>query len=517
MTAEPQAPALETQDAIALTRNLDAVNRLTRRRFPQGYRPHHKQRCAHALGKLPGVDILVLNCGRRSGKSEFATAEAIDRMLADYGDKRNGRGRWDHYNPQRWHPFGKSPDPFLHYAVIAPTYTLLDPLKRKFQRLLGMAERGGLIVSQTSHEWWLIGGLRMDWRTGDRPDMLVADAYDGVILDEFARMKGDVWEDHLQPALADSGGWAMILSTPLSKASAFYRVWALGDPAAADDIRESTGDDIQVLDSVKCISWTTMDNTANPRIRQWALDAKLRMPGPMWRRNFQASWVAFHGQILTMLSESQHRKVLDPYEIRRIFAGMDYGWRNPGCFTVWCEDHLGNPHELESVVARHKVTDGDDAWRARRFGADVTRHGGYATWTNVAWNLLDKWSQWCQFATHNWSAVPVYLPADSPETKVAFEARGFNVEPAFQDRMDGLDWFKLRAHNEEMTIATPSVYRSFESLVHPENAHGRDAELWDKKKSDDHAFDASRYACSEFIRSSDRGQDPGLAFSLFER
>lgn len=501
---------LDPIDAQKLVQKVEAVSRLANRRYPFGYRPHHKQRCAHALSKLPGVDVVVLNCGRRSGKSEFAAASFIDNALDDYRNKRGGKGRWEGLGLRRWKPSGKSPDPFLHYACIAPTYTLLDPLKRKFQRMMGLAERGGLIVHQTSHEWWLIGGIRIDWRTGDRPDMLVADAYDGVLLDEFARTKPEVWEDHLQPALADSGGWATILSTPLSKASAFYRVWALGDPVAAAEIAESTGDEIKVLQSVKCVSWTTMDNTANPRIQRWALEAKERMPLPMWKRNFTASWVAFHGQVFQDLDERRHIERVDPYSIRRIFAGVDFGWRNPGCFSVWCEDHDGILHELESVLARHTPTDGDDAWRGRKFG-NVT------TWTNIAWSLLQKWSQWCQYSTHNWSGVPVYLPPDNPQAVKEFEARGFNVSRAYTHRLDGLEFFKVRFHNDEATIHTPAVWRSFESLVHPDNAVGREAELWDKVRSDDHAFDASRYACTEQILASDRGQDAVIPFSVYQR
>jgi hypothetical protein len=501
---------VDPEDAAKLTLELGAVNRLATRRFPLGYRGHHHQRCAHRLSKLPGVDVIVLNCGRRSGKSEFAGANFIDMSLDDYEAKRRGRGRWHGHTPQRWKPAGKSPDPFLHYACVAPTYTLLDPLKRKFQRMLGLVDQGGLITYQTTHEWWLIGGIRIDWRTGDRPDMLVADAYDGVLLDEFARIKADVWEDHLQPALADTGGWAQILSTPLSKASAFYRVWALGDPLAASEIRESTGEDVRVLRNVKCISWTTMDNTMNPRIQKWAVEAKGRMPDAMWRRNFTASWVAFHGQVFTELDDRKHVARIDPYSIRRIFAGMDFGWRNPAVFSVWCEDSDGLVHELESVLAKHRPTDGDDAWRGRRFGNE-------STWTTTAWTLLNKWSQFCQYSTHNWAGVPVYLPHDNPQAVKEFENRGFNVSAAYLDRADGLEWFKIRFHNDEITIATPAVWRSFESLIHPENAFGREAELWDKAKSDDHGFDAARYACSEQIMASDRGHNAPIPFSVYQR
>jgi hypothetical protein len=339
----------------------------------------------------------------------------------------------------------------------------LDPLKRKFKRMLGMAQSGGMIVRCPQHgDWWLIGGIRLDWRTGDNPENLVADAYDGVLLDEFARLKGDVWEDHLQPALAE-------------------------------DIRESTGERIEVSDRVRCVYWTTMDNTANPRLRRWALEAKGRMPAPMWKRNFLASWVAFKGQVFVELDEPTHRRKWDPSRLRRVTAGLDFGWTSPAVFSVWGEDYDGGLHELESISAKHFPIDTEAGWLNRR--SRVAQ-----CWTAVAFRALEHWGRFCTWAT-DWSDVPIFFPHDSPGSVDQFARRGFKCEDAYLDRLDGLEFFQRRIHqgSRYLTIATPAVWRSFESLVHPENATGRNAELWDKKKSDDHAFDASRYACSERV------------------
>jgi hypothetical protein len=360
--------------------------------------------------------------------------------------------------------------------------------------MLGMAQSGGMIVRCPQHgDWWLIGGIRLDWRTGDNPENLVADSYDGVLLDEFARLKGDVWEDHLQPALADSGGWTLVTSTPLSKASAFYRLWATGSAEAAEDIRESTGERIEVSDRVRCVYWTTMDNTANPRLRRWALEAKGRMPAPMWKRNFLASWVAFKGQVFVELDEATHRRKWDPSRLRRVTAGMDFGWSSPAVFSIWGEDYDGGLHELESISAKHFPIDTEQGW--------VNRSNRVAgCWTAVAFKALEHWGRYCTWAT-NWSEVPIFFPHDSPGSVDQFARRGFRCESAYLDRLDRLEFFQRRIHqgSRYLTISTPAVYRSFESLVHPENATGRNAELWCKRLSDDHAFDASGYACSERI------------------
>jgi phage terminase large subunit-like protein len=48
----------------------------------------------------------------------------------------------------------------------------------------------------------------------DNPDSLRGGYWDGVVLDEVAQIKPDVWQEILRPALADRGGWATFIGTP---------------------------------------------------------------------------------------------------------------------------------------------------------------------------------------------------------------------------------------------------------------------------------------------------------------
>lgn len=469
----------------------------------QGYKPHAKQRVAHYLANRADTDVVCINAGRRSGKSEWKAAQHCSRYVRDLWDKRMGRGRWSHPGPQGpWVPRGKSPEPFLHYVLIAPTYSLLDPLKRKFQRMLGLYEHGGWIVHQTGQTWWLLGGIRVDWRSGDRPDRLVAENYDGAGLDEFARLKGAIWEDNLQPALADSGGWATATSTPLGKASAFYRLWSLGDPGAAQEVAESTGERVLLDPHVKCVSWTSMDNTANPRIAEYANRMRARMPAPMWRRNFLASWIAFIGQVFE-LEDSRLRR--DSEIMRRIVgvtAGMDFGFTAPGVLSIWGIDGDGGVHELRSHIARRLERDTDTSW-ASRYSQDRT------SWTSVAYGMLNWAAEALPGLRHGWNSIPLYVPHDDPGMTRSLQLRGFNVVSGYTSpgsRLDGLQWFLAQAMDlpgqaPRLTFRTAAVLRSFQSLVYPDGRVGVEAELWDKAASDDHGFDASRMANSPHIQA----------------
>ena len=48
----------------------------------------------------------------------------------------------------------------------------------------------------------------------DNPDALRGLYYDGVVLDEVAQMKANVWQEVIRPALVDRGGWALFIGTP---------------------------------------------------------------------------------------------------------------------------------------------------------------------------------------------------------------------------------------------------------------------------------------------------------------
>lgn len=436
---------------------------------------------------------VVANCGRRSGKSEAASAWLADSSLGAMADKRRGSGRWEGRPQPQWRPGkGRDSEPFLHTLSVAPTYALLDPNKRKLRRMLGHVDDpgGGLIVHQTDTRWWMAGGWCHDWRTGDRPERLVADAYDGGHLDEYARMKAAVWEEHLQPAFADTGAPCLITSTPLGKANALYRVWALGDPEAARELAEETGEEVRTDPRVACVHWTTMDNTAVPGLIAEALAMRGRMPDPMWRRNFEASWTAFVGQCFPMLSEADHFRRIPLVGLREYAAGMDFGYSEPGVVAVVGRDYDGAWHEVAAHSERQMEMDSDDAWRVRDDSGRPT------VWTVAAYRLLKR------VAGEHWQRVPIYLPHDRPDAHQMFRRRGFLVRAAYQDRHAGLTWFQMAIAAKRFDIASRTVYRSFESLRHPDVRSGQDPELW--LKVDDHAFDAVRYALSESIERGER-------------
>ena len=63
---------------------------------------------------------------------------------------------------------------------------------------------------------------RLAIRGADRPDSLRGDGLDFVVLDEFACMRPEAWEEVLRPALSDRLGRALFIRTPKGRNHFYY-------------------------------------------------------------------------------------------------------------------------------------------------------------------------------------------------------------------------------------------------------------------------------------------------------
>lgn len=70
-------------------------------------------------------------------------------------------------------------------------------------------------------------GARIYVKGADNPDSLRGSYWDGVILDEYAQIKPELWGEIIRPALADREGWAVFIGTPKGQ-NAFFEVYERG-------------------------------------------------------------------------------------------------------------------------------------------------------------------------------------------------------------------------------------------------------------------------------------------------
>lgn len=67
-------------------------------------------------------------------------------------------------------------------------------------------------------------GARIYIIGADRPDGLRGTYWDGVVIDEYAQIKKELWGEVLRPALSDRRGWAVFIGTPKGQ-NQFYDMY----------------------------------------------------------------------------------------------------------------------------------------------------------------------------------------------------------------------------------------------------------------------------------------------------
>lgn len=151
----------------------------------------YKPRYPELHEALSGCRFAVLVAHRRFGKTVLAVNHLIRQALC-------------------------CPLPAAHFGYVAPfrnqaKSVAWDYLKRYSRPLPGLRVN----ESELSVEFTAAGGqARIRIFGADKPDALRGLYFDGIVLDEVAQMKPDVWEETIQPALADRRGSALFIGTP---------------------------------------------------------------------------------------------------------------------------------------------------------------------------------------------------------------------------------------------------------------------------------------------------------------
>ncbi len=121
----------------------------------------------------------------------------------------------------------------------------------------------------------LINGATISLKGADRPETMRGVSLKYLVLDEYADIKPDVWEQILRPALADQKGHTLFIGTPMGR-NHFYELFKYGE----------LGED----DTYKAWHFTSYDN---PTLDPAEIDvAKKSMSSFAFRQEFMASFEA---------------------------------------------------------------------------------------------------------------------------------------------------------------------------------------------------------------------------------
>ena len=126
----------------------------------------------------------------------------------------------------------------------------------------------------------LINGATISLKGADRPETMRGVSLKFLVMDEYADMKPEVWEQILRPALADLKGKAMFIGTPMGR-NHFYDLYQYG----------MKGED----ETFKSFHFTSFDN---PLLDPKEIEAaKKSMSSFSFRQEFMASFEAAGGAL----------------------------------------------------------------------------------------------------------------------------------------------------------------------------------------------------------------------------
>ncbi|MEO0289604.1 MAG: terminase family protein, partial [candidate division WOR-3 bacterium] len=200
-------------------------------------------------------------------------------------------------------------------AIVSPTYQQVkdiywrDPLK-----IPSLIPQEAILKKNDSELFLQLAGTKsyLFLRGSDRVDTLRGLRYDFVVLDEYASMKENVWEEIIQPTLLDSGGGAIFISTPKGY-DKFYKLWLKGQ-----------GED----PNWKSWRFTSYDN---PYLdKEYLKQAKKDMDEDTFGQEILAEFKKYTGLVYKDFDRSVH--VIEPVELQpqwTYYRAVDFGFVNP--------------------------------------------------------------------------------------------------------------------------------------------------------------------------------------------
>lgn len=149
------------------------------------YRPRPWQRTVHSQRKR----FTVCALHRRAGKTELAVMELVDKALK----------------------FNLELGLFAYVAPYLKQAKAIAWLRLKHY----CAKIPGVEINES--ELWVKlpnNGAQIRIFGGDNADAMRGLRLDGVVIDEVAQIKPELWDEVVQPALSDRMGWALFIGTP---------------------------------------------------------------------------------------------------------------------------------------------------------------------------------------------------------------------------------------------------------------------------------------------------------------
>ena len=392
------------------------------------YTPHEKQLQVHSDNHR----FKVLNWGRRTGKSTLAANYVLLAATQVVG----------------------------RYWIVAPTYKQakniywMDIVTNQIPKeLIKKKNEQELIIT-------LINGSIIELKGADNEDSLRGAGIKGLVLDEYAFMKPNVWELILRPMLADSMGWAIFISTP-NGFNHFYDISAMAQESDKKDwwySHATTYDNPHVQDSE--IDEIKADTTEDQFSQEYMAEFR-KMAGLVYK-DFDRKIHVVDGDKLPDLDTATH------------ILGIDFGFTNPTAAVFIAIDYDQNWWIYDEVYKSGMTTEQTHKVLTNKMGKRffTSKIGDSAAVQEIA----------------NLNTLPYSMGIESvKKTKDSISAgiRLINEALKVQEGTGKPKMF-IAEHCKNL------IYE-FETYHYPDQKINRNAPE-DPVKENDHALDALRYA-----------------------
>lgn len=154
-------------------------------------------------------------------------------------------------------------------------------------------------------------------KSADRPETLVGDGIDCLIIEEAAKIRKIVWEQYLRPTLADRQGWALFTTTPEGY-NWIYDLWQRGKSEEFPDWE----------------SWQH-PSTESPYFKDDIEELKKTLTRETYEQEFLAQFTSFSGRVFPY-DRTVHTRKLKYNPSLPTYISCDFGYRTSaaGVFQI---------------------------------------------------------------------------------------------------------------------------------------------------------------------------------------
>lgn len=254
---------------------------------PAVLKPYMRRLRYHPVQRQAWIEdkrFVAIPAGRRSGKTDMAIQRTIRKALQPY--------------PWR-----------ARFGLAAPTR---QQAKNIFWRRLRDSIPPFLVAetSVSDLKVYLLNGSEIQVVGMEVPQRVEGFPWDGFVLDEFANMRPEAWQNHVRPALADRQGWA----------------WKIGVPEGRNHFWEIC-QQYQLDPTYGFYTWISADILPASEIEQLRRDLDPRT----FRQELEASFEEAMGRIYYAFDRTQD---VHEFPLLVSIGGDDTPWRGGIDFNV---------------------------------------------------------------------------------------------------------------------------------------------------------------------------------------